>query len=79
MQRQEPYLEVELLSGCAKSLEYIQGRVAAIHVFRVEVTLHKFTCLFFDPGFDFVSGADKNEIIFLHIAILTAIFTPVKG
>lgn len=49
------YLQVELLSGCAKSLEYIQCRVAAIHVFRVEVALHKLTCLFFDPGFYFVS------------------------
>lgn len=37
------YLQVELLSGCAKSLEYIECRVAAIHIFRVEVALHKLT------------------------------------
>lgn len=49
------YLQVELLSGCAKSLEYIQCRVAAIHILRVEVALHKLTCLFFDPGLYFVS------------------------
>lgn len=49
------YLQVELLGGCAKSLENIQCRVAAIHIFRVEVALHKLTCLFFDPGLYFVS------------------------
>lgn len=49
------YLQVKLLSRCAKSLEYIQCRVAAVHIFRVEVALDKFTRLFFDPGFYFVS------------------------
>lgn len=55
------YLQVELLSGCAKSLEYIQRRVAAVHIFRVEVALHKLTRLLFDPGFYFVS-ANNEEI-----------------
>lgn len=54
------YLYVELLSGCAKSLEYIQRRVAPIHVFRVEIALHKLTCLFFDPGLNFVSTKEYN-------------------
>jgi len=56
------YLEVELLSSCAKSLEYIQCRVAAIHILRVEVTLHKFTCLFFDPGFYLVSTKGNQAL-----------------
>lgn len=54
------YLYVELLSGCAKSLEYIQCRVAPIHIFRVEVTLHKLTRLLFDPGFNFISMEEQN-------------------
>lgn len=49
------YLQVKLLSGCTKSLEYIQCRVAAIHIFRVEVAFHKLACLFFNPGLNFVS------------------------
>lgn len=53
------YLEVELLGGCAKSLEDIQCRVAAIHIFRVEVALHKLSRLVFDPGLYFVSTNDK--------------------
>lgn len=53
------YLQVELLRGCAKSLEYIQCRVAAIHIFRVEIALHELTCLFFDPGLDFISTKEK--------------------
>ena len=48
-----------MLSGCAKSLEYIQCRIAPIHIFRVEVALHKLTCLFFYPGLNFVSTKEQ--------------------
>lgn len=54
------HLDIKLLGGCAKSLEYIQCRVAAVHIFRVEVALHKLTGLFFNPGFNFVSAKQEN-------------------
>lgn len=60
-EKQVLHLDVELLSGCAKSLEYIQCGVAAVHVFRVEVALHKLTGLFFDPGFNLVSDSQKER------------------
>lgn len=56
------HLQVELLGGCAKSLEYIQCRVAAVHVFRVEVTLHELTGLLLDPGLYFVSENKRKKI-----------------
>ncbi len=58
------YLQVELLSGCTKSLQYIQRRVAAIHIFRVEVALNKLTGLFFDPGLYFVSAKNNCKHMF---------------
>lgn len=58
------HLDVELLGGCAKSLEYIQCGVAAVHILRVEVTLHELTGLFFDPGFNLVS--EKTEKTHTH-------------
>lgn len=54
------HLDVELLGGCAKSLEYIQCGVAAVHVFRVEVALHELTGLLFDPGFNLVSDNQRQ-------------------
>lgn len=61
------HLDVELLGGCAKSLEYIQCGVAAVHVLRVEVTLHEFTGLLFDPGFNLVSEkTEKNKNTHTH-------------
>lgn len=54
------YLQVQLLGGCAKSLEYIQCRVATIHIFRIEVALHKLTSLFFDPSLNLVSTSIKK-------------------
>lgn len=69
------YLQAELLSGCAKSLEYIQCRVTAIHIFRVEIAFNKLTGLFFDPGLYFVSAErwQKNQKIFI-----TAILGEIK-
>lgn len=55
------HLDVELLGGCAKSLEYIQCGVTAVHVFRVEVALHELTGLFFDPGFNLVSDNRRGN------------------
>ena len=48
------YLHVELLSGSAESLENVESRVAAVHVLRVEVALHKLAGRFFNPGLDLV-------------------------
>lgn len=59
--RRTLYLDVELLSGCAKSLEYIQCGIATVHVFSVEVALHEFTGLFFDPGFNLISENQRGE------------------
>lgn len=55
------YLQAELLSGCAKSLEYIQCRVTAVHIFWVEIAFNKLTGLLFDPGLYFVSVEKVEE------------------
>lgn len=54
---------MELFGGCAKSLEYIQCRVAAINIFRVEVALYKLTGLFFDPSLYFVSAKEMTQTV----------------